>query len=268
MDVKDIKGRPQIDSIKSTGYILWKHMDGFHLHWTAKGKKTVKFQGEVRCESRRMIMKREGINIGDRIDELENNIIEWESSIQNQIGGFVFLTPGGFELELKINKKKVKPKNIFIGFKMIHPKSNPFKITKELAEEPVYEPKPEPVYEPKPEPVYEPEPEPIYEPEPEPIYEPEPEPVHELEPEPVYEPEPEPIYEPEPEPVYEPEPEPVYEPESELVSKSEDTLEKSITAWLIQLKTYRKVYEPEPIYEPEPEPIYEPEPEPIYEPEP
>ncbi|MFX0059928.1 MAG: hypothetical protein ACFE85_20050 [Candidatus Hodarchaeota archaeon] len=41
MEVNDIKGRPQIDSIKSTGYILWKHIDRFHLHWMAKGKKAV-----------------------------------------------------------------------------------------------------------------------------------------------------------------------------------------------------------------------------------
>ena len=233
MDVKDIKGRPQIDAIKSSGYVLWKHTDGVHLHWIAKGKKTVRFHGKITCESRRKIMRREGLNIEDRVDEIENNSIKWESTIQNQIAGVVFLTPGNFELDLRVNKKKVKPKNIFIGPKLIQPESNPFKITKIVEKKSLYKPKPEPTYEPEPEFTYEPKPEPTYEPEPEPTYEPEPEPL--------YEPEPEPLYEPEPEPTYEPESEPTYKPKSEPRYEAEDVLEKRITAWLIQLKTYRKV---------------------------
>ena len=58
MNVKDIKGLPQIDLIKSNGYVLYKQTDGFHLHWKAKGKKAVKFEGKITCESKRKIMKK------------------------------------------------------------------------------------------------------------------------------------------------------------------------------------------------------------------
>jgi len=240
MNVKDLIGRPKFDSGQFLGYLLWKQSDGFHLRWSKKGTKEYYFEGKIISETR--IAQKLRIGTTDRLNESENRTIEWNTKKDEKMDGVDFLTGNNFKVELKINKKKVKPKNIFLGPKMINPEKNPFTVTGTVTEiqEPIYKPKPEPVYEPESEPTYEPEPEPTYEPEPEPTYEPEPEPepVYELEPEPTYEPEPEPTYEPEPEPTYEPEPEPTYEPE------------------------------PEPTHEPEPEPTYEPEPEPESESEP
>jgi len=241
MIVNNIKGRPEFNSGQFLGYVFWKQLDGFHLRWTAKGKKVYSFQGKITSDSKLKLTKKIRTETAETINQINENSIEWNTSEQSELNGLDFLTPGNFSIELRINKKKVKTKNIFLGPQMEQPESNPFNITqitvgKEIKIEkkkvkkdakfkeeeikiPIYVPEPEPVYEPEPEPVYEPEPEPVYEPEPEPVYEPEPEPVYEPEPEPVYEPEPEPVYEPEPEPVYEPEPEPVYEPEPELEIK-------------------------------------------------
>ena len=210
MNVKNIKGRTEYNSGQFLGYILWKQSDGFHLRWTMKGSKSNSFQGKIICEDKVMITKRVRHET-----TREKNTIGWDTILQGQEDGFDFRTPGNFTVDLKINNKKVKPKNIFLGPNLTQPESNPFTIVQKIAEikvapskkkkpkdfhiiseEPAYEPTPKP--EPKPEPVYKPTPEP----EPEPVYKPTPEP----EAEPVYEPTPE------PKPVYEPTTEPVYEP--------------------------------------------------------
>ncbi len=296
MNVKNIKGRTEYNSGQFVGYVLWKQSDGFHLRWTTKGSKPQNFQGKIICEDKVMITKR--VRPKTKVDTREKNTIGWDAILEGQEDGFDFRTPGNFTVDLRIKKKKIKTKNIFLGPNLTQPESNPFTIIQKIAErklevdtkkvkkepkkkvekviketkpepepEPVYEPTPEPEPEPVYEPTPEPEPEPVYEPtpepEPEPVYEPTPEP----EPEPVYEPtpepEPEPVYEPtpepEPEPVYEPTPEPEPEPVYEPTPEPEIEPETRITAWLNQLQTYRK-YEPEADIEPEP--VYEPTPEP------
>ncbi|MHA1478612.1 MAG: hypothetical protein ACTSPU_10475, partial [Promethearchaeota archaeon] len=196
MNVKDIKGRTDFSPGKFLGYVLWKQSDGFHLRWTTKGKKEQDFQGKIIFQTKVLITKKIKPATKDKINKTGSKTIEWNTTVKGDIDGIDFLTPGSFDLELRIDNKKVKPKAIFLGPQMIQPESNPFTITQIISKkkihprEPVYEPTPEP----EPEPVYEPTPEP----EPEPVYEPTPEP----EPEPVYEPTPEP----EPEPVYEPTP--------------------------------------------------------------
>ena len=224
MDANNIKGRPKFTSGQFLGYVLWKQSDGFHLRWITEGTKSNNFQGKITSQTKLKITKRVRFETADKINETENTI-EWNTALQDQIDGVDFLTPGNFTVELRINKKKIKSKSIFLGGQMVQPEKNPFtiiqlhaekkvKIDKKKAKkeamrkvekevkEPLPEPEPEPVYEPIPEP--EPEPEPVYEPAPEPEPEPAPEPVYE----PTPEPEPEPVYEPTPEP----EPEPVYEP--------------------------------------------------------
>ena len=213
MNVKEIKGRVDFSSGQFLGYVLWRQSDGFHLRWTTKGKKENHFQGKIVCEKKVMITQIVKSESKDKIKKRESKTIEWDTTVKNDIDGLNFLTPGSFELELLIDKKKIKPKSIFLGPQMIQPESNPFTITqktpdkKYILDEPVVKKraKPEPVYEPTPEPELEPIHEPTSEPEPEP------EPIHE----PI--PEPEPVYEPtpEPEPVYEPTP----EPESDVISE-------------------------------------------------
>jgi len=271
MNVKNLIGRPKFKSGDFLGYVLWKQSDGFHLKWSAKGRKTYNFQGKIISESK--LAKKVGLLTGDRIVQVEKNTIEWNTKVEDE-DGVKFLTPGNFTVEVRINKKKIKAENILLGRQMIQPDGNPFEVIQKTSEElkidkkkvkkeqetkiPIPVPEPELSYELEPEPAYEPEPEPVYEPEPESTtYEPESEPVHEPEPEPAYEPEPElTTYEPEPESTtYEPEPEPAYEPEPELTTYEPEP---------------EPVYEPEPestTYEPEPEPAYEPESEPVYKPE-
>ena len=216
MNVDNIKGRPKFTSGQFLGYIFWKQSDGFHLRWNTEGSKVYNFQGKISSENKLKITKRIRPETADNISETEENTIEWNTQLKGQIDGLDFLGPGNIKLELRINKKKVKSKNIFLGSQMIQPEKNPFIITQIAAEKkikidkkkvkkeeeeikkPVYEPTPEP----EPEPVYESTPEPEPEPETEPVYEPTPEPEPEPEPEPVYEPTPEPELEPEPEPVY------------------------------------------------------------------
>ena len=240
MNVNNIKGRPKFTSGQFLGYILWKQTDGFHLRWTTKRRKAYNFQGKIVFHPKLKITKIVRPETGIKIHETGEKTIQWNTIEKIKINGLDFVTPGNFTLELRINKKKIKPKSIFLGSQMKKPESNPFTITqitteeklkkevkrklKQKIKEPSREIEPAPIYELIPELKYEP----IPEPEPEPVYEPTPEP----EPESVYEPTPEP----EPEPVYEPIPEPEPKP----------------------------VYEPIP--EPEPEPVYEPTPEP--EPEP
>ncbi|MHA1257655.1 MAG: hypothetical protein ACTSPS_18875, partial [Promethearchaeota archaeon] len=192
MNVKEIKGRTDFSAGQFLGYVLWKQSDGFHLRWTTKGKKETQFQGKILCDTKVKINKIVRSESRDKIKKSESKTIEWDTTLKNDIDGVDFLTPGSFKLELLIDKKKIKPKSIYLGPQMIQPEKNPFTITqktsdkKYIIDEPVVKKRIEPVSEP--EPVYEPTPEP----EPEPVYEPTPEP----EPEPVYEPTPEP--EPEP----------------------------------------------------------------------
>jgi hypothetical protein len=297
MDVKNIKGRPTFNSDQFLGYFLWKQSDGFHLRWTTKKKKAHNFQGKIICQDKVKIIRRVLNENLYKINEVDRNTIEWNTILQENIDGLDFMTPGNFTLELRVDKKKVKPKNIFIGPQMIHPKQNPFTITKAIAEEeleegikkstpvPKYEPIPEPEYEPAmPEPEYEPPSEPEYEPAmPKPEYEPPSEPEYEPPSEPEYEPAipepeyepamPEPEYEPAmPEPEYEPAiPEPEYEPampEPEYEPPSEPEYEPAIPEPEYEPPSEPE-YEPaipEPEYEPPSEPEYEPPSEPEYEP--
>ena len=259
MNIKQLKGKPNYNQEKFSGYILWKESNGFHLRWRTKKWKKSSFQGTLTYQDKIMITKKDNIQNDDTLKKAGKKTIEWDVKGQDQMIGFNFLTPKSFTLDLRINNKKVKSKEIYFGPKMQNPEENPFIIDqppKKKILKPTYEPEPEPTYEPEPEPTYEPEPEPTYEPEPEPTYEPEPEPTYEPEPEPTYEPEPEPTYEPEPEPTYEPEPEPTYEPESEPTyepeeghkleseileeEKEEKTPDERISNWLKQLKEHRK----------------------------
>ncbi|MHA1193862.1 MAG: hypothetical protein ACTSP9_16500, partial [Promethearchaeota archaeon] len=187
MNINNIKGRTEFKSGKFLGYILWKQSDGFHLRWTTKGSKEHTFQGKITFQTKRRITRRIRSETKKNINETKNNTIEWDTTLQNDMDGFDFLTPGNYTIELLINQKKVKTKNIFLGPQMTQAENNPFTITqltskkefeidkkkakkegkKKLEEEikePVFEPTPEP------EPVFEPtpEPEPAYEPTPEP----------------------------------------------------------------------------------------------------
>jgi len=265
MNVKEIKGSADFEGKDILGYILWKQSDGFHLRWTTSEKKAVKFQGKITYTDKFRIINKIELNEEEKISKTGKNSVEWFSELKKATEGLDFLTPSDFTIELKINKKRTKPINIFLGSKMMHPENNPFDviqiIKKYTTQEPEYEPKPEAT----PEPVYETEPETTSEPE----YEPEPE----VTPEPVYEPEPEAT----PEPVYEPEPEAT--PEILI-----DDINIRLGQWLTQLVTYRN-FEPkeekksefvskhkpettlESIYEPEPEPAYVQPIEPVYEPE-
>jgi len=292
MNVKNIKGSLKLDSGQFLGYVLWKQSDGFHLRWTTKGKKVYTFQGKIVCQEKLKIYRKVRLKPEDEINEVENNVIEWQTTSQNKVVGLNFLTPGNFTLELRINSKKIKPKKIFLGPKMIHPKKNPFTLIHVIDEDElqtIQKPKAKTKYEPTPEPTPEPEPElepfhePIAEPEPEsihePIAEPEPESIHEpiAEPEPELEPFHEPIAEPEPESIHEPipEPEPELEPFHEPIAEPEpESIHEPIPEPEPE-PNYESTSEPEsepnykPIPEPEPEPIYEPtlepEPKPIYE---
>jgi len=195
MNVNDLKGRPRFKSGQFLGYTLWKQSDGFHLRWTTEEDKEYNFQGKIISQTKLRITKRVRIESGDKINETEKNTIEWNTIVQRQIDGVDFLTPGNFTVELRINKKKIKPKSIFLGPQMIQPEKNPFNITQKIAEKKLKIDKKKAKKEPKikvkeeikePEPVYEPTPEP----EPEPVYEHEPEPQLEVridDTDPVYE---------------------------------------------------------------------------------
>jgi len=277
MYVKEIKGRADFEGKDILGYILWKQSDGFHLRWTSSEKKAVKFQGKITYTDKFRIINKIELNEEEKINKTGKNSVEWFSELKKATEGLDFLTPGDFTIDLKINKKRAKPINIFLGSKMMHPENNPFDviqiIKKYTTQEPEYEPKPEAT----PEPVYETEPEAT----PEPVYEPE----TEATPEPEYEPEPEAT----PEPVYETEPEttsePEYEPEPEATPEILiDDINIRLGQWLTQLVTYRNfepkeekksefvskhkpATTPESVYEPEPEPAYVQPVEPVYEPE-
>jgi len=247
MNVKKIKGFPKFDSDRITGYVLWKQSDGFHLRWTPKGKKTQNFRGTIFFDDKVRITNWINPETENFVIITEKNSIEWNLMFKGQLDGFDFLTPGDITLDLRIKKKKVKPKEIFLGPDMLNPENNPFTITQIAPiEEEIVEP----------ELVVDPDLELEH------IAEPEPEPV--VEPEPVAEPEPEPVAEPEPDAVAELE----LEPTTAQAVQEDDTAR--ITAWFLQALSRQasKPAEEEREVAPEPEPIVEPEPEPIAEPEP
>ena len=131
MNVKNITGQPQFSAGEFLGYVLWKKSDGIHLSWTSKGKKPFTFQGKINTPSKIKLVKTINMESADVINESESNAIEWNVETQGQIKGFVFLTPENFTLELIINKKKVKAKNISIGAQMVNPEKNPFTIVQQ-----------------------------------------------------------------------------------------------------------------------------------------
>ncbi|GAH75844.1 unnamed protein product, partial [marine sediment metagenome] len=133
MNVKNIKGRTEYNSGQFLGYVLWKQSDGFHLRWTTKASKTkISFQGKIICEDKVMITKR--VRPETEIDTREKNTIRWDTTLQGQEDGFGFRTPGNFTVDLKIKKKKIKTKNIFLGPNLTQPESNPFTIIQKIAE--------------------------------------------------------------------------------------------------------------------------------------
>lgn len=76
MNVNDIKARLKLDPGQFLGYVLWNQTDGFHLRWTTKGKKVYTFQGKITCQKKLKITRKIRLDTGDRIDEMENNVIE------------------------------------------------------------------------------------------------------------------------------------------------------------------------------------------------
>ena len=133
MNVKKLVGRTQFSAGEFLGYVLWKQSDGVHLSWTSKGKKKVTFQGTITTQSKIRLVKVIRLESADHINESGNNTIEWNVDTGGQIEGFVFLTPEDFTIELKVNKKKIKAKTIFIGPQMVNPEKNPFTITQQAA---------------------------------------------------------------------------------------------------------------------------------------
>jgi hypothetical protein len=128
MNVKTILGKPTFIPGKFLGYVLWKQSDGFHLRWTVKGKKRQSFQGKVKCYDKVKVIKVHRIENTYKVNETQKNTIEWDTVLDSELDGFDFLTPGDFEVELRIKNKKIKPKMIFLGPEMEGPKDNPFKI--------------------------------------------------------------------------------------------------------------------------------------------
>ncbi|MBY9021223.1 MAG: hypothetical protein KGD67_09205, partial [Candidatus Lokiarchaeota archaeon] len=107
MNVKEIKGLTNFSSGKFLGYVLWKHHDGFHLRWTTKGKKEFDFQGKIICQTKILITKTLKSETKDQIKKIGNKAIEWNTTLKTDIDGLDFLTPDNFEIELRIDNKKV-----------------------------------------------------------------------------------------------------------------------------------------------------------------
>ncbi len=124
MNVNNIKGRPKFTPGQFLGYILWKQTDGFHLRWTAKGKKAYNFQGKIIFHPKLQITKIVSPETGIKIQETGEKTIQWNIIEKTKINGLDFVTPGNFTLELRINKKKIKAKSIFLGSEMIKPEGN------------------------------------------------------------------------------------------------------------------------------------------------
>ncbi|MHA2049819.1 MAG: hypothetical protein ACW986_09415, partial [Promethearchaeota archaeon] len=184
MKINEIKGRPRFSSGEFLGYVLWKQTDGFHLRWNTEGEKLYTFKGKIGYQTKLKVTRIAKPESRIKIVELEENVIEWVSLEKGKINGFDFITPGNFTLELKINNKTIKPKNILLGSQKLRPENNPFTITQITTEENhekemirklkakdndiVKEIEPEATFLNKIEPTYEPTPEPEPEPEPEP----------------------------------------------------------------------------------------------------
>ncbi|MBY8981032.1 MAG: hypothetical protein KGD72_11625, partial [Candidatus Lokiarchaeota archaeon] len=96
------------------------------LRWTTKGKKENQFQGKIIFQTKVLITKKLRPETKDFIKKSDSKTIEWDTILKNDFDGVDFLTPGNFELELRIDNKKIKPKSIFLGPQMIQPESNPF----------------------------------------------------------------------------------------------------------------------------------------------
>ncbi|MFX1323870.1 MAG: hypothetical protein ACFE8N_02865 [Promethearchaeota archaeon] len=217
MNVNNIKGRPKFSVGQILGYIIWRQTDGFHLRWLIEGKKPHKFTGKIVFQNKLNITKIVKPASKVKIYQLKNDVIQWETIEKDKINGLDFISSGTFTLELKIDKKLVKPKMIFLGPGMLNPEDNPFTIEQLTSEEALlfdkkeYERDIKEKLKDKPKgPLIEIEPEPIYNlvSRMQPIFEsiPEPTPKPEPEPKPVYESIPKP--EPEPKPVYESIPKP------------------------------------------------------------
>ncbi|MFX1427787.1 MAG: hypothetical protein ACFFBE_15140, partial [Promethearchaeota archaeon] len=200
MKVYNIKGRPEFTAGQFLGYVLWKQTDGFHLRWTTKGDKKKTFQGKISYQNKLKITRIVRPESNVKIHKSTTNLIQWSATERGRVNGFDFFASGNFAVELRINKKKIKPKRIYLGQLIGRPRNNPFLIIqfisadekgaekdfikklREKIREPLKEVEPEPIYESilktqprfqsesEPEPVYEPIPELEPEPEPEPVY--------------------------------------------------------------------------------------------------
>ena len=134
MNVKELLGRPDFTAGKFSGYVLWKQSDGFHLRWANKKKKKQTFQGKIICSDKVKISKVTRKENVYKINETQKNTIEWNATLEEGVDGFDFLTPGDFEVELRVESKKIKPKTIFLGSDMKQVDKNPFKILQPTGE--------------------------------------------------------------------------------------------------------------------------------------
>ncbi|NHJ25130.1 MAG: hypothetical protein EAX89_11170 [Candidatus Lokiarchaeota archaeon] len=134
MNVKTILGKPDFIPGKFLGYVLWKQSDGFHLRWTIKGKKRQSFQGKIKCLDKIKIINVYRTENTYKVNETQKNTIEWNTVLDSELDGFDFLTPGDFEVELRIKNKMIKSKMIFLGSEMFRPENNPFKIIQSPSE--------------------------------------------------------------------------------------------------------------------------------------
>ena len=128
MKINEIKGRPKFGASQFSGYVVWKQLDGFHVRWTTEGSKALNFQGKIISHDKIKVTKTYSSESREGTKETGTNTIEWNVQTKGRIDGFDFLTPGNITIELRINKKKNKPKFIFLGPNMINPEKNPIEI--------------------------------------------------------------------------------------------------------------------------------------------
>jgi hypothetical protein len=127
MELKDIKGKPNVRPGSKLGYFLWKESDGFHLLWMTMGAMHG-FRGKITAKKPVTIKKLVKLESNDVITQVDPNTISWETRTQNDTDGLIFESEGNFTVELLMDSKKIGLSNVFCGLTLRKPTSNPFTV--------------------------------------------------------------------------------------------------------------------------------------------
>jgi len=125
-----LKGQPELEGEKASGYYIWLDKEGLHVRWTAKDKPLL-FTGRLDTDRPIKTIERIRKLAGGWARSHGNRIVLYSSTVRpGDIDGFDLTVAGGrkVELILDIDGEPPTAEQVFLGKNEKHPKGVPLRL--------------------------------------------------------------------------------------------------------------------------------------------